>query len=179
MFDPGLSPPSPPVSLTIQQSPDACGEGPVYKLAFGPRSFIVVSDPVMAKHVLKSSVGDYDKGVLATVREGGVGSILRLLFWVLPVLFFCDPTEIIMLYVCCPFARHSLTMVYISELELTGIAHFSWANRYVHFIAAATLIKRGAPNDGAVLLRKWAAPGTAPLLSYTRQGSNCQKASGP
>lgn len=41
--------------------------GPVYKLAFGPRSFIVVSDPVMAKHVLKSSVGDYDKGVLATV----------------------------------------------------------------------------------------------------------------
>lgn len=43
-------------------------EGPVYKLAFGPRSFIVVSDPVMAKHVLKSKVGDYDKGVLATVR---------------------------------------------------------------------------------------------------------------
>lgn len=42
--------------------------GPVYKLAFGPRSFIVVSDPVMAKHVLKSSVGAYDKGVLATVR---------------------------------------------------------------------------------------------------------------
>lgn len=29
----------------------------------------MVSDPVMAKHVLKSSVGDYDKGVLATVRE--------------------------------------------------------------------------------------------------------------
>lgn len=43
--------------------------GPVYKLAFGPRSFIVVSDPVMAKHVLKSSVGDYDKGVLATVSS--------------------------------------------------------------------------------------------------------------
>lgn len=45
-------------------------EGPVYKLAFGPRSFIVVSDPVMAKHVLKSGVGDYDKGVLATVSCG-------------------------------------------------------------------------------------------------------------
>lgn len=42
--------------------------GPVYKLAFGPRSFIVVSDPVMAKHVLRSGVTDYDKGVLASVR---------------------------------------------------------------------------------------------------------------
>lgn len=48
---------------------NADASGPVYKLAFGPRSFIVVSDPVMAKHVLKSSVGDYDKGVLAAVRE--------------------------------------------------------------------------------------------------------------
>lgn len=56
LLDPFLSPvPPPPI-------------GPVYKLAFGPRSFIVVSDPVMAKHVLKSSVGAYDKGVLATVR---------------------------------------------------------------------------------------------------------------
>lgn len=43
--------------------------GPVYKLAFGPRSFIVVSDPVMAKHILKSGVTDYDKGVLASVRK--------------------------------------------------------------------------------------------------------------
>jgi hypothetical protein len=41
--------------------------GPVYKLAFGPRSFIVVSDPVMAKHVLKSNIGAYDKGVLASI----------------------------------------------------------------------------------------------------------------
>ena len=61
-----LSPPQPPVLF-------ASVEGPVYKLAFGPRSFIVVSDPVMAKHVLKSSVGDYDKGVLATVSECGGG----------------------------------------------------------------------------------------------------------
>ncbi|CAN0269998.1 unnamed protein product, partial [Discosporangium mesarthrocarpum] len=47
--------------------------GPVYKLAFGPRSFIVVSDPVMAKHVLKSNVGDYDKGVLASILEPIMG----------------------------------------------------------------------------------------------------------
>jgi Cytochrome P450 len=30
--------------------------GPVYKLAFGPKSFIVVSDPVMVKHILKVSL---------------------------------------------------------------------------------------------------------------------------
>jgi hypothetical protein len=45
--------------------------GPVYKLAFGPRSFIVVSDPVMAKHVLKSNIGAYDKGVLANILVSG------------------------------------------------------------------------------------------------------------
>lgn len=62
-FSPTLA--TPPLAFVY---PPFCSrEGPVYKLAFGPRSFIVVSDPVMAKHVLKSSVGDYDKGVLATV----------------------------------------------------------------------------------------------------------------
>ncbi|CAM9133790.1 unnamed protein product [Chrysoparadoxa australica] len=47
--------------------------GPVYKLAFGPRSFIVVSDPVMAKHVLKANVAAYDKGVLAAILEPIMG----------------------------------------------------------------------------------------------------------
>ncbi|CAM9533011.1 unnamed protein product [Phaeothamnion confervicola] len=47
--------------------------GPVYKLAFGPRSFIIVSDPVMAKHVLKANVGAYDKGVLASILEPIMG----------------------------------------------------------------------------------------------------------
>ena len=27
--------------------------GPIYKLAFGPKSFMVVSDPIMVKHILK------------------------------------------------------------------------------------------------------------------------------
>lgn len=35
--------------------------GPVFKLAFGPKSFIVVSDPVMVKHILKESPMKYDK----------------------------------------------------------------------------------------------------------------------
>jgi hypothetical protein len=47
--------------------------GPIYKLAFGPRSFIVVSDPVMAKYLLKSNVQHYDKGVLASILEPIMG----------------------------------------------------------------------------------------------------------
>lgn len=41
--------------------------GPVYKLAFGPKSFMVVSDPVMAKHILKEQPQKYDKGILAEI----------------------------------------------------------------------------------------------------------------
>jgi hypothetical protein len=71
--------------------------GPVYKLAFGPKSFIVVSDPVMVKHILKvrskpslfilpvpSSLMvhlknlqdnplNYDKGILAEILEPIMG----------------------------------------------------------------------------------------------------------
>jgi cytochrome P450 family 97 subfamily B polypeptide 3 len=35
--------------------------GSVYKLCFGPKSFIVVSDPVIAKHILKTNALAYDK----------------------------------------------------------------------------------------------------------------------
>ena len=35
--------------------------GPAFKLAFGPRSFIVISDPVMARHILTQKKGTYDK----------------------------------------------------------------------------------------------------------------------
>lgn len=38
--------------------------GPVFKLAFGPRSFVVVSDPVMAKHILTTAATSYDKGMV-------------------------------------------------------------------------------------------------------------------
>eukprot|EP00601_Ochromonadales_sp_CCMP2298_P022185 CAMPEP_0173321538 /NCGR_PEP_ID=MMETSP1143-20121109/29464_1 /TAXON_ID=483371 /ORGANISM="non described non described, Strain CCMP2298" /LENGTH=678 /DNA_ID=CAMNT_0014265297 /DNA_START=41 /DNA_END=2075 /DNA_ORIENTATION=- len=37
--------------------------GAVFKLAFGPKSFIVVSDPVMAKHILKENSLKYDKAI--------------------------------------------------------------------------------------------------------------------
>mmetsp|Transcript_1791 Transcript_1791/g.2431 ORF Transcript_1791/g.2431 Transcript_1791/m.2431 type:complete len:655 (+) Transcript_1791:100-2064(+) len=47
--------------------------GPVFKLAFGPRSFIVISDPVMAKHILRKNPLNYDKGVLADILSEIMG----------------------------------------------------------------------------------------------------------
>ena len=38
--------------------------GSPYKLCFGPKSFLVISDPVQAKHVLKDANVQYDKGLL-------------------------------------------------------------------------------------------------------------------
>jgi hypothetical protein len=35
--------------------------GSVYKLAFGPKSFVVVSDPIVARHILRESAFSYDK----------------------------------------------------------------------------------------------------------------------
>merc|ERR1719232_1870513 len=40
--------------------------GAVFNLSFGPKSFLVVSDPVMARCILKERTpNDYDKGMLA------------------------------------------------------------------------------------------------------------------
>eukprot|EP00471_Norrisiella_sphaerica_P000810 CAMPEP_0184487964 /NCGR_PEP_ID=MMETSP0113_2-20130426/10441_1 /TAXON_ID=91329 /ORGANISM="Norrisiella sphaerica, Strain BC52" /LENGTH=657 /DNA_ID=CAMNT_0026870409 /DNA_START=370 /DNA_END=2343 /DNA_ORIENTATION=+ len=47
--------------------------GPIYKLCFGPKSFIVVSDPVITKDILKSGHTTYDKGVLAEILEDIMG----------------------------------------------------------------------------------------------------------
>jgi len=47
--------------------------GGVYKLAFGPKAFIVVSDPVVVRHILKENAFNYDKGVLAEILEPIMG----------------------------------------------------------------------------------------------------------
>ncbi len=44
--------------------------GPIFNLSFGPKSFLVVSDPVMARHILReSSPEQYCKGMLAEILE--------------------------------------------------------------------------------------------------------------
>lgn len=48
--------------------------GPIFNLSFGPKSFLVVNDPVMAKHILKeSSPEDYCKGMLSEILEPIMG----------------------------------------------------------------------------------------------------------
>ncbi|CAM6007678.1 unnamed protein product [Sphagnum balticum] len=47
--------------------------GPVYKLAFGPKAFVVVSDPIVARHILRENAFGYDKGVLADILEPIMG----------------------------------------------------------------------------------------------------------
>lgn len=47
--------------------------GGVYKLAFGPKAFVVVSDPVVVRHLLKENAFNYDKGVLAEILEPIMG----------------------------------------------------------------------------------------------------------
>ncbi|KAL0912278.1 hypothetical protein M5K25_018240 [Dendrobium thyrsiflorum] len=47
--------------------------GSVYKLAFGPKSFVVISDPSVARHILRENTFSYDKGVLADILEPIMG----------------------------------------------------------------------------------------------------------
>ncbi|KAM7468246.1 hypothetical protein LguiB_015808 [Lonicera macranthoides] len=47
--------------------------GPIYRLAAGPRDFVIVSDPAIAKHVLRN-YGKYSKGLVAEVSEFLFGS---------------------------------------------------------------------------------------------------------
>lgn len=48
--------------------------GPVYRLAAGPRNFVIVGDPAVAKHVLKGYGTKYSKGLVAEVAEFLFGS---------------------------------------------------------------------------------------------------------
>lgn len=47
--------------------------GSPYKLCFGPKSFLVISDPVQMKHVLRDANTMYDKGILAEILKPIMG----------------------------------------------------------------------------------------------------------
>lgn len=47
--------------------------GDVYKLCFGPKSFIVVGEPKAAKYILRDNAKAYNKGVLAEILEDIMG----------------------------------------------------------------------------------------------------------
>lgn len=48
-------------------------KGSVFRLSFGPKSFIIISDPAIAKFVLRERPESFDKGVLAEILEPIMG----------------------------------------------------------------------------------------------------------
>ncbi|XP_051120146.1 protein LUTEIN DEFICIENT 5, chloroplastic [Andrographis paniculata] len=47
--------------------------GGIFRLMFGPKSFIIVSDPSISKHILKDNPKAYSKGILAEILEFVMG----------------------------------------------------------------------------------------------------------
>ncbi|VEU37775.1 unnamed protein product [Pseudo-nitzschia multistriata] len=47
--------------------------GSPYKLCFGPKSFLVISDPIQARHLLRDGNKSYDKGMLGELLEPIMG----------------------------------------------------------------------------------------------------------
>jgi cytochrome P450 len=48
--------------------------GSIYKLCFGPKSFMVISDPVIMKHILQENSNGYDKGMLSEILKPIMGN---------------------------------------------------------------------------------------------------------
>jgi beta-ring hydroxylase len=47
--------------------------GGIFRLNFGPKSFLIVSDPSIAKHILKENTKAYSKGILAEILDFVMG----------------------------------------------------------------------------------------------------------
>ncbi|KAL1204949.1 Protein LUTEIN DEFICIENT 5 [Cardamine amara subsp. amara] len=47
--------------------------GGIFRLTFGPKSFLIVSDPSIAKHILKDNAKSYSKGILAEILDFVMG----------------------------------------------------------------------------------------------------------
>ncbi|KAK3026609.1 hypothetical protein RJ639_040146 [Escallonia herrerae] len=48
--------------------------GGIFRLTFGPKSFVIVSDPSIAKHILRDNSKSYSKGILAEILEFVMGT---------------------------------------------------------------------------------------------------------
>ena len=47
--------------------------GPIFRLSFGPKSFVVISDPALAKQVLLTNATKYSKGLLSEILDFVMG----------------------------------------------------------------------------------------------------------
>ena len=92
--------------------------GPIFNLSFGPKSFLVISDPVMARHILRdSSPEQYCKGMLAEILEPIMGDGLIPAdpkIWKVSCFFCCACLWVYLLWSCCD--------VIICKIELTPFA---------------------------------------------------------
>uniref|UniRef100_A0A7S0A3I2 15-cis-phytoene synthase n=1 Tax=Pyrodinium bahamense TaxID=73915 RepID=A0A7S0A3I2_9DINO len=59
-----------PMPVFLEGYGESCG---IYKIVIGPRSVVVVSDPVVLKHIMLSSQDNYSKGILSEVLEPIMG----------------------------------------------------------------------------------------------------------
>lgn len=59
-----------PMPVFLEGYGESCG---IYKIVIGPRSVVVVSDPVILKRILTSSQENYTKGILSEVLEPIMG----------------------------------------------------------------------------------------------------------
>ena len=46
----------------------------VFRLSFGPKSFVVVSDAEVARHMLMTNASNYSKGILSEILDFIMGS---------------------------------------------------------------------------------------------------------
>jgi hypothetical protein len=55
--------------------------GPIFKLAFGPKAFVVISDPIIARYILKENTFGYDKvGATAPLMRHFGSNVLTSVF---------------------------------------------------------------------------------------------------
>lgn len=59
-----------PMPMFLEAYGESCG---IFKIVIGPRSAVVISDPVIVKHVLQNSQENYTKGILTEVLEPIMG----------------------------------------------------------------------------------------------------------
>ena len=63
--------------------------GAVYKLAFGPKAFVVVSDPVVARHILRENAFSFDKVLIFFYNFQFIGFAYNLCFSDISLPNFC------------------------------------------------------------------------------------------
>jgi beta-ring hydroxylase len=49
--------------------------GGVFRLSFGPKSFVIVSDPAVAKQILVTNAAQYSKGILSEILDFVMGKV--------------------------------------------------------------------------------------------------------